>query len=267
MGKCAFSLKSEAGMSLISILVAIGLTGILATIMGTIWTNSFKTQHRLELKGDIASAKSYIKSQLDCEATLTPMPSCSSSTPVTLKKVGGGNLTTSNGLLYGNFYAAATCDSTSGTLVINLAKKDSAGNFMKDPLSNTPLDWNSSSNPLYGANLPICFEMFGASGSGNQPVKIVTENMTLSVASSVYSLSGSAICPSGYFVLSGGNTCRQVTGGITPSNSAVVFWQTGIPTSNNGWTAQCSYTSTASVNAGYTSWPTAKVYATCFKAP
>jgi type II secretory pathway pseudopilin PulG len=64
------NLRSQAGFSLVAALVAVAITGIVAVGLSQLLRNTFRAQHSVELRSDIASLKSLINDQIDCSKSM-----------------------------------------------------------------------------------------------------------------------------------------------------------------------------------------------------
>jgi hypothetical protein len=174
---------AQRGASLVSVLVAAAIMGILALIVSTLIVNGMQGQKSIELRGEVNLLKQFLADKLDCDHTLREAlgdakfeqfkkdpavikPLCDSGKQIRLfgrSSITGEKvaLTTKNRRI-GTWTIDATCDFAGETLKIGV--KGHA-----DPLTGKKLDHNVNQKMiLYGPapqNIPICFGQ-GSAQSG-----------------------------------------------------------------------------------------------------
>lgn len=169
----------DRGFSLTSVLVAVGIVGIIAVALSTTVLNGVKGQKRVELKGELETMRRSLLEGLDCAASLPTAPSScpctdSAGTPGytcpanayfelqsktagrTMIGVNAGDV--SAGKKIGSWYFRASCTPTQ--VVVEAARKGAGGAFLKDPLNGRLDSWA----PLFKTPT-LCSAYFGTSSS------------------------------------------------------------------------------------------------------
>jgi hypothetical protein len=117
-----FSIRSSSGISLVSVLVAVGIAGILAVALSQLMTDNNNAQRNIELRSDAETIKRTVLTQMDCAETLGfANPSASDlntvcSGPISLKRANGtviGGYGASEKI--GKYNVWAECDPATGT--------------------------------------------------------------------------------------------------------------------------------------------------------
>lgn len=167
-----------AGMSLVSVLMAVGIMGIVALGLSRLVTNSQDGIRSVELRGDLETIRQLLMAQVDCTSTFAenkitdknqksqcPGPGGKGlmlyrSTSSGARPFTKGKLEADGSFQLGSWWIKATCDAEAETLVIRAARKKKDGTFARDPLTNEVMNWNSSRGVLFGTDgegLPICY--------------------------------------------------------------------------------------------------------------
>ncbi|HYX32869.1 MAG TPA: hypothetical protein VE954_07125 [Oligoflexus sp.] len=176
------------GFSMVGVLMALGLSGLVGLIVSKQTVNSLKGQKLAEYKADLSLIKSIVLSNLDCESIfskndLTPANitgKCVSTSNIG-EQIGPnlrlfrrtmdgkpfefGQLDAASGTIkLGNWSLKATCSAKEQSLIIRAAILDAKGNFVKDPLTGRAYDFEHPNSLLIGGGkaVPLCFSDPGA---------------------------------------------------------------------------------------------------------
>ena len=145
--------RSETGASLLTVMVAIGIGGIVFTWAMQHMLNMMNTQKHYEIRSDYIALHNYVRRKLDCPITLPSYPpACNSSGFIAVKTTDGGTTKTliaiPSGSLYskvGDYSLRAKCipcpSCTNGKRILVEAAKLNSSGFRKDPLTGKPIDW------------------------------------------------------------------------------------------------------------------------------
>lgn len=199
----ANSAPSQAGMSLISVMVSVAIFGILSLVMATAMKNTMSATKHVEDETDIQLIRRSIATSLDCGKTLAafaarPVPVCTAADgylDLRMKDRPGGvpaylmrrdpTLTgplSGSGTIEGKWVARVSCASTSLEIEIAKTKPTPSGGrtFSKSLLTGAVLDFNVQKHKLYGdgaGTLKICAEYFGSTTAGSglvvAPIRLV----------------------------------------------------------------------------------------------
>lgn len=180
------SLGTVRGFTLIEVMIATAIIGVLMATFMTLTTNQTKMLKKADYAADLSLVRQYIARNLSCAATfsesttdhgwvLMDTAKCDTTNdpagaPVTLRnsnydyitgegppEAGTGALAGST-RLFGEWFVKASCNKGSSanapkSLVITVAKQaaGAAGTFAKDPVSDAALSFdNDSINPIFG---------------------------------------------------------------------------------------------------------------------
>lgn len=132
--------QSDAGMSLLSLIVSIGITGILALAISSMIRNGIAGNRHVELRGGLEDIRRSVRTRLSCEAATT---ACAGGadfvTPVDAKgrplwegKAGA------QGAKVGDWNMRLRC--VAGVPIPERARISGSG-FVKDPLTNKQYGW------------------------------------------------------------------------------------------------------------------------------
>ncbi len=170
---------SELGSSLVGVLMAAGLAGFIALIVSRNITNGLQGQKKVEIYTELASIEQTLGTYVDCEYSLKQArqtlglssnqqlcnangssgPSLLASHPIQLyvRTENGSNKSLTadlNAAQYksgriGQWYLRVGCDWANQSLVVRAARLQNT-TFLKDPLTQTLLDWNNDRLLLFG---------------------------------------------------------------------------------------------------------------------
>ena len=189
----------ESGFSLVSAIVGVGLVGMIAAGLATLFTRSSQMQNRVEKRAELLAVTQSLRDAVDCKATfanagynLASIGSGCSSTSTSqtspwiqlyrTTRTGSAALTTayssSNGYhKIGNFTLRASCSAGEESLIIRAARPLPGGGFAKDPVSGAAMDWSWPQGLLTGGwsegSVPLCQSVFV------KPRRIVSAPCTL----------------------------------------------------------------------------------------
>lgn len=84
--------RRQAGLSLVSTLVAVALLGILVMGFSKMVKNNLKTSSKMQIDEDLEDLRQFVRLKSDCAATDAPFPSgCNSGTEVDAKQKNSGS--------------------------------------------------------------------------------------------------------------------------------------------------------------------------------
>lgn len=161
-----FGARSKSGLSLVSVLVALGISGIIAVAMRNILSNSFSAQSSITLRSDLEGLRRTLVVRTDCDRSFKPGITCPSGTPVTLFTKSGAVLAKSSGQpsRMGKFALKAECNSDGDGLIVRagLLRKNknidasATADFLPDPLTSVVSTWSSPNTLLYPEGVILC---------------------------------------------------------------------------------------------------------------
>ncbi len=217
--------RSEAGLSIVSVLVAIAFMGLLAAGMSTIMGRGFNAQAKLTAGSELEAIKFSLLRTLDCNNTLNTTPSgptlsCGSYPLVPLRRRGSPNsavLDINPSDKVGRWTVRAGC---SGNEII--VKATRPGN---DPLSGRPWSNIPEASDLFRGTSDLCREYFDPSYRRNKsyPLRDLASAVAGNCAANVCFLQGCAgimaTRPGHYFMAN--SACKRLCTGSGWSGGAI----------------------------------------------
>lgn len=210
---------SQRGASLISVLVAAGLVGVVALVGAKLTANLGAGTRRAELRGEREVIRSLIYNEIDCAATFAtagidpaaPGGSCTSTSAPggqsgpylrLARRTADGNVHyltdvpgSGGAAKVGDWSVRVSCSAAEQSLVVRVARPISGGGFARDPLNeNVTYNWNEPRGLLYGGSggaMPLCFGRAGG-------VPLIQTGIGTSNSCDVGFIGG--LCQSGYHV-------------------------------------------------------------------
>ena len=169
LGVSMISFKNQSGMSLVSVLIAIGIAGILMANISTMLTNGFSGSAKISLDIDRDALKSMLLTSTSCGNTLTA-GGCTAGTLLDLKRVHkDGSIRTiatksGAGTKFGRITVRAECNSTGDGVVLRSALLSATGNltstlssaFLPEPLTGKLVTWADQKSLLFLAGVEMC---------------------------------------------------------------------------------------------------------------
>ncbi len=174
------SRQRRSGSSLPSVLVGVGIMGIVAAGMGQVYKTSFRAQKRVENNQERTRIADSLVQRVDCRKTFAGVTpgTCPGGVNGTIALKDASNNTFVNGSgnasKIGDWAIKASCNSSAGEVSINIAASKSniplstasgSSLFLKDPLNEQLLDWSHSKSSLFLSGTGLCRSHFSA-GSG-----------------------------------------------------------------------------------------------------
>lgn len=174
------SRQLRSGSSLPSVLIGVGIMGIVAAGMGQVYKTSFRAQKRVENNQERTRIADSLVQRVDCKKTfagVTPGTCPGGVNGVIALKDASNNTFVSgsgNASKIGDWAIKASCNSSAGEVSVNIAASKSdvplvtangSTLFSKDPLNEQLLDWSHSKSSLFLAGTGLCRSHFSA-GSG-----------------------------------------------------------------------------------------------------
>jgi hypothetical protein len=230
---------SDAGFSLIAVMVAAGLGLIVAVLLSKVTSDGFRGAKSVGLRADLDSIRQTVRDRLDCRATLgvtgvTVLPlSCAGFANVTLKRRGGAAITSTGKL--GDWTVSGGCAGNRLLIRASWPGKDplSGGNRDDIPTNGTGA---KVSTDLFGGISDFCREYFdpGMTCAGAYPLytgfssngatccrRTATSYQNIFLAAAPFNLnSAKAVCNPGEYVKFGGARCNVDDGGVYLTNYA-----------------------------------------------
>ncbi len=238
---------NQLGMSLIEVLVAVALVGIIALAVAKVTTDGLKGAKSVEVRQDLTVVKSTLSSTLDCRETLQVGPgstlpvACPS--PLVLKRRGGAEIAPSSKL--GGWTITPTC--SGGELLIGVTKP---GN---DALTGQSFSARTANGVLLATDVfagasDFCREYLdGAAASCTDPAYPIYHGVNrnganccqLRTSSQTTGPTSAAVrCAPSEYVAGGGAACETVTTG--PSEPGFLHYSGPFYTEpQQGWAADC----------------------------
>lgn len=170
-----FFIKGQTGASLISVIISIGLVGMLSTTLMKMHANTFSLHKKASIDDDRLGMKIWIRKAVSCEKTYEALGqslgSCGSflEKDIDLYRSNNEVLVSKDGSKHGNWAIKATC--SHGGINVKVAYIGQAGSLselkkenivFRDPLTREPLDFEHPKNQLFTDSL-LCNESVGAS--------------------------------------------------------------------------------------------------------
>ncbi|MBC7530840.1 MAG: hypothetical protein H7318_04615 [Oligoflexus sp.] len=252
-------LSSESGNAILSVLVAIGIFGILSTNMTTTNNNSMKASKAVSYRQDLETIRKTISSRLDCKQTLNITPgstlplSCKPRPQLRLKRM-DGNPIGSNPNKIGDWTVKAVCEGSE--LIIK------ATNPGSDPLTGRPLNDTSSnatgtkvSDDLFGGSSDFCrsfYDLAATSCSGTYDIykgsrrgnKLCCRKISHTPGPPSYTAQPN--CNSNEWAMTGGGEC--IYDGVLSSSADPSFLHVS-HMAGSGWGVDC-FNASGSSDAG-----------------
>jgi hypothetical protein len=183
--------SAEAGLSLVAVVVAVGLAGILALVLSSMIGGALKGQKAVDLRSDFTALKALVLSSIDCKGTFesvspaidpgAPGASCDSTSSSQVAPFLRLRRATANGSVQwltgplnrdgaarlGSWKVRVTCSDAEQSLIIRAARVDDNGNALKDPLTGFLQGWDAKNALIAGGDasglaFPVCFAAGGA---------------------------------------------------------------------------------------------------------
>lgn len=130
-----FRSGSQQGGSLISMLVAVGIMGILALAFANTFTNNMKTLKDIQKSGDVEDIKRLVRLTMDCTRTVAAKPaSCPLNTYVNMKRIATSDINliqlyTANPppTVIANYGLRAKCGSSANSFLVDYCEMSVPG--------------------------------------------------------------------------------------------------------------------------------------------
>lgn len=156
----------EMGMSIVSVLVAAGLAGILGLVVSKQMTNQIKYNAKSQQVMDQHDLRRYVTSALSCQQTAmkSDLKNChkKKAKPIDLYRQDGSILVSWKGASLGEWSMVAVCKEN--RIMVGAGKKV-GGKWIKDPLNaSKTMNPYLSENDLYKNAIPLCPGIFDGKG-------------------------------------------------------------------------------------------------------
>jgi hypothetical protein len=137
----------EQGFSLITVLIGIGIVGILATAVTRLVDFGQKGSKSNELSYDRSILRHYLYQNLSCQHTVpqSPSPLCKGDPYVPIKDDNQANILKMNGPAgdkLGEWVIRARCMGSQQKILIEYSRRAADGSVLKDPLTGKLQDWS-----------------------------------------------------------------------------------------------------------------------------
>ncbi|NRA69364.1 MAG: prepilin-type N-terminal cleavage/methylation domain-containing protein [Pseudobacteriovorax sp.] len=161
-------MNNKSGFSLVGVLIAVGIMGIIATALMRMQSNSFRNAKSLELRTDLEALKKELIENLDCSNTLPDDPAVACTTPRFVDIVrSNGDVFLANGGATGTKMGAynlrAICNANQSRLVIQAQQTDDNGIPVRDPIKKRVLGFREVFR-----NLNLCTSSFSGPATPEQ---------------------------------------------------------------------------------------------------
>lgn len=161
--------RSQAGMSLLQVMIGTMLLTGLAAAGGRYFSSMSKSSRKLESSLDLSGIKAKLTEAINCKKTLEAQPNCTTSnTYVSLKDDTGRDVVSASGTLIGSYTVRARCNpGTAGGIEVRAARLTAAGSsnaaakgyeannsawFARDEVNaSLPYDWKHPKGMLFTA--------------------------------------------------------------------------------------------------------------------
>lgn len=129
--------KSEKGITLLELVVAVGIVGIVILISATLIGQSYRALSATTSRADVEDLRFRIRTALRCAETVANMPApCPVGTPLDLYGTGGGILVPAGGGTLVGFHVQATCTAVRNEYAVKFRKN--SGGALKDLFTFPP---------------------------------------------------------------------------------------------------------------------------------
>jgi hypothetical protein len=169
--------NSQCGFSLISVMVAVAIGGIVAASIATMIGNGMKGEQSLSLKMDRLIVAQTLFTSVSCSNTLPG--TCTPGALQTLRRVSKTGVVstmvtnTGAGTRFGQLAVRAECNATGDGLIVRAAylnpkasiTTSNLADFRPDPLTGKKYTWADDQTKLYPDGIELC----DGSGSGTGP--------------------------------------------------------------------------------------------------
>lgn len=223
----------EDGASLVAVLVALGLTGIIATVVSSLMEQGMAGKSHFQNAGDREVLRRMMVSAVSCEDSLTPGICSSPGAIVPLRRRhSNGSLSviassSGAGTKYGKFTVRAECNATGDGLIIRAVmladsgtlSSTAAADFRPDPLTKRVETWQTSKSLLMPDNVELCS---GFETTAVEPgINVVTVRSSFAPGGNPYGCGtggerareATATCPAGQTLIGGGARCEDASPG------------------------------------------------------
>ena len=240
-----FTLRSERGDSLISVMIATVIMGIIAVGFASMHSFSMRATKSVEYKDELISLRRVLRAKTDCSETLTGQI-CDGITTFPLKDSTGSVIGTPHfgAWKLGSFDTSATC--LSGKMSIRFARLKGTNSFTTDPLNKAPFSWE----PLYKNGDLDCDDFWSndttCDTGCDTPFRDINEGNYRIAAGDAHPgdacnggawgwgmhYSATVHCPPGWGAVGGGAACGSFNGGGLAGGTFVLA-------NGSGWFSDC----------------------------
>lgn len=221
----------QSGISLLGVIIALGILGIITVVMTQMLTNSMSTQQHLDNEEELRSLRVLIEKRLSCSKTITKAILATCSPNIDLNAIAAGSFfslkdkqdkylgvrQSDGSTQMGSWSIKGRCTKspTVNTIQIAVAKTSKKGGFATDPLTKKPLSWA----PLYPAKAPLATNLCTDEIIGDVIDDVVADH----IESKPMEVSKVAGCGDGLFgAILGGQTQLYKSTVYCPSNKIAV---------------------------------------------
>ena len=287
--------NSQRGSSLISVLVAVGIAGILTTGVSSILTQALRGQERVTQSSELTAIRQTLLARTNCALTLAPVPTACNGA-VALKDKNGKVLVDVAGTKIGKWTLKATCVPTTDLptnptggdheIVVWAARPTNSGYFT-DPLTKKDQNFANPQGRLYPYSAGLCTTFFPTSAatpfcSGpNSTARTGDKGCNAAETLTAFDVTSGQICCGRTYTRNGTLTQTFVAGApafatgtarcdgtdfAVSGGGQCTMGQTGVSTASyrtadsGGWIFNCAY-------GGLPPPATARVYANCVPKP
>jgi hypothetical protein len=300
--KCRPAPAAQSGFSLVTVMVAVAISGIVAAAIFQMLSNTMASQRHIELRDELRQVRNIISERISCTQTLpsSALAGCLGAVDASgilpagpylqIKDKNGkalGKLLADGSQAFGKWRVRGRCvkSKTANLLQLSTARFDAKDAIMKDPLTAKPLGWV----PVYTADSPLgaklCEEeILGAINGPVEAEHLEQGNMEAiaNVAGCGDGLIGAILggtsklyratitCPDTKIAVGGGAECMPGSGQPANIFQAIAGSPKGLmvasrpATNGQAWYVECCLKTGGILGIGG-KFPAPKAYAVCIK--
>jgi hypothetical protein len=156
------------GASLVSVLVGVGITGIVATVMAQLAKNGFNAQGKITLDADKTAVEQFLMTATSCADTL-PTATCTAGDLIDIKRRNAKGVVTTivssvTPTMFGRWTVRAICNATGDGINVEAVRvkagttltSTTASDFLADPLTHKVVQWGTAQASLIPTGVSLC---------------------------------------------------------------------------------------------------------------
>ncbi len=209
--------RSEAGYGMVEMMVAMGLTGLIAGAAYAFYHLTDRFSHSTQDRYTVRSISRHISDNISCQRLPS---SCKPGEGLTFYDRFGKVMIAPGGTKMRDFTLRAICTGKK-SFVVYAARLDAKGAVVKDSLTGEKKTWMSDKSAIF-TDRSLCTTFTGNDGDSESGVQIISGKACLVGSRSLLPCEPEwpAACPRGYI---NSGTSRDSFGGETESRGAPIF--------------------------------------------